>query len=126
MAGLGVLKPVYHGNPHLRALRELARSYPGLVRDATRVMNRLKALYRGRGIPCRGQRVYAVRCRDQWLQQLREPGVRCRTELLYQQLDTLRALRQEARRVLLMETRKHAVHKLLRSIPCLEPVRVAR
>jgi transposase len=122
---LGILKPVYHGNPHLRTLRELARSYLCLVRDATRVMNRLKALYRGRGIRCGGKRVYAVRSRGLWLQQLREPGVRCRAELLYQQLDTLLALRKEVRRALLAESQKHAVEKLLRSIPYLGPVRVA-
>ena len=122
---LGILKPVYHGSQHLRALRELARSYLCLVRDATRVMNRLKALYRGRGIGCGGRRVYAVRWRGLWLEQLREPGVHCRAQLLYQQLDTLRTLRKEARRALLAESQKHTAHKLLRSIPYLGPVRVA-
>lgn len=122
---LGILKPVYHGSPHLRTLRELARSYLCLVRDATRVMNRLKALYRGRGIRCGGQRVYALRSRGLWLQQLREPGVRCRAELLYQQLDVLLALRKEVRRALLDESQKHTAHKVLRSIPYLGPVRVA-
>jgi pimeloyl-ACP methyl ester carboxylesterase len=51
---LGTLKPVYHGNPLEPALRESARSYGTLVSDTTRVMNRLKALYRGRGIHCAG------------------------------------------------------------------------
>jgi hypothetical protein len=44
------LKPVYHGEQGLRTLEELARSYPNIIKDVTRVMNRLKALYRSWGI----------------------------------------------------------------------------
>jgi hypothetical protein len=73
---LGSLKPVYHGNALGPALKELARSYRTLVSDTARVMNRLKALYRARGIRCAGTRVYSPHFRDQWLEQLREPGVR--------------------------------------------------
>ena len=46
----GMLRPVYHGENGLRTLRELARSYQTISKDLTRVMNRLKALYRGWGI----------------------------------------------------------------------------
>src|SRR5437660_2200013 len=35
------LKPVYHGETGVRMLRELARSYLTIVKDLTRVMNRL-------------------------------------------------------------------------------------
>jgi len=122
---LGTLKPVYHGRPQGHALRELARSYRTLVSDATRVMNRLKALYRGRGIPCAGARVYAPRFRPQWLEQLWEAGVRQRAELLYQQLDLLLALRRQARGAMLAESRRYAAQKILRSIPSLGPVRAA-
>ncbi len=122
---LGALKPVYHGHAEGTALRELARSYTALVSDATRVMSRLKALYRGRGIACRGTRVYSPHSRAQWLEQLQETGVRRRAELLYEQLDALRQMRQKARAALLEESRRHAAHKILRSVPYLGPVRVA-
>ena len=36
----------------------MARSYLALTQDVTRVMNRLKAIYRSWAIPCAGQRVY--------------------------------------------------------------------
>jgi hypothetical protein len=52
---LNELSPVYHGE------QELARSYITITRDLTRVMSRLKAIYRGWGIPCAGQQVYAPR-----------------------------------------------------------------
>src|SRR3974390_3024637 len=46
------LEPVYHEEHGLRMLRELARSHLSLTRDLTRVMARLKAIYRSWGIPC--------------------------------------------------------------------------
>jgi hypothetical protein len=53
----GLLTPVYHGESGVRTLRELARSYLTLTKDLTRVMNRLKALYRSWAIPCAGEKV---------------------------------------------------------------------
>lgn len=122
---LGSLKAVYHGSGSLRALRELTRSYLTLVRDTTQVMNRLKAIYRGRGIPCAGTRVYSPRFRDAWREQLREPGLRQRADLLYQQLDLLLPLRHRAKAMMVAESRKHSAQRILRSIPSLGPVRVA-
>jgi hypothetical protein len=46
----GMLRPVYHDIHSVRDLRELVRSYTTLVKDATRIMLRLKALYRARTI----------------------------------------------------------------------------
>jgi transposase len=40
------LKSVYHGETGVRMLRELSRSYLTIVKDLSRVMNRLKAVYR--------------------------------------------------------------------------------
>src|SRR5439155_4408286 len=60
------LKAVYHGETGVRMLRELARSYLTIVKDLTRVMNRLKALYRSWAIPCAGRDVYYTRHRTEW------------------------------------------------------------
>ena len=60
-----------------------------------------------------------------WLEKLTEAGVRRRAERLYQQLDGLQPLRQQARRELLAESRKHPAHVWLRQIPCVGPVRTA-
>jgi transposase len=57
------LKPVYHGEHGVRTLKELERSYLTLTKDVTRVMNRIKALYRSWAIPCSGTTVYAPRHR---------------------------------------------------------------
>jgi transposase len=122
----GMLRPVYHGEHGLRTLRELARSYQTIGKDLTRVMNRLKALYRGWGIACAGTQVYAPRNREEWLHKIEHAGVRRRAEVLYQQLDGLQALRRTLRPELLAESRKHKAVKLLRQIPCIGPIRAAR
>jgi transposase len=121
----GLLSPVYHGENGLRALKELARSYLALNRDVTRVMNRLKAIYRSWGIACPGQRVYAPRYRFEWLGKISEAAVRHRAEIYYQQLDGLRSLRQQVRRELLAEGGKQSATKLLRQIPSIGPIRAA-
>jgi len=122
---LNKLSPVYHGEQGIRTLKELARSYITITRDLTRVMSRLKAIYRSWGIPCAGQQVYAPRYRAEWLAKISEAGVRRRTELYYQQFDALAALRQGTRRELLAEARKHPAMRLLRQIPSIGPIRAA-
>src|SRR5437870_179720 len=87
------LKTVYHGETSLRTLRELARSYVTTVKDLTRVMSRLKALYRSWAIPCAGRDVYYTRHRAEWLGKIEHAGVRRRAEQLYQHLDVLQQLR---------------------------------
>ena len=122
----GMLRPVYHGEHGLRTLRELARGYHTISQDQSRVMNRVKALYRGWGIGCAGTQVYAPRYRQEWLEKIEHAGVRRRAELLYQQLDSLQALRRTLRSELLAESRKHKASKLLRQIPSIGPIRAAR
>ena len=102
------LKPVYHGEIGVGMLGELARSYLTVVKDLSRVMNRLKALYRSWAIPCAGREVYYTRQRSQWLEKIPEAGTRRRAEQLYQPLDLLQHLRQQARRELLAEALRDA------------------
>ena len=94
-------------------------------KDLSRVMNRLKALYRSWAIPCAGRDVYYARHRVEWLAKIREAGVRRRAARLYEQLDMLKHLRQKARRELLAESRKHRITAQLRQIPYLGPIRSA-
>jgi transposase len=122
---LNKLSPVYHGDPGIRTLKELARSYTAITRDLTWVMSRLKAIYRSWAIPCAGLQVYAPRYRAEWMAKISETGVRRRAELYYQQFDALAALRQQVRRELLAEARKHPAMRLLRQIPSIGPIRAA-
>jgi len=88
-------------------------------------MSRLKAIYRSQAIPTSGTKVYGKRHRQEWLVRIQGPGLIRRAQHLYQELDSLQALRREARRELIAECRQHADVKWLRSVPFLGPIRTA-
>ena len=119
------LRSVYHGDHGLRTLKELVRSYLTITQDLTRVMTRVKAIYRSWAIPCSGKQVYGTRHRGEWLGKIVEAGVRQRAEFYYRQLDELRLLRQQVRRDLLAESQKHKAWKQLCEIPSIGPIRAA-
>ena len=123
---LGSLKAVYHGDNGVRTLKELVRNYDCLVSDTTRVMLRLKAIYRGRAIPCGGHDIYRSDRRAQWLEKLREPGARQRAGFLYAQLAALKPLRHEAKLVMVKEARGQTAYPWLMSVPQLGSVSVAQ
>src|ERR1700694_246773 len=79
----GSLSGVYHGENGVRMLKELSRSYLTISKDLGRVMNRVKALYRGWAIPCAGAQVYAPRHRSEWLSKITEAGVRRRARRVW-------------------------------------------
>src|SRR5437870_8638270 len=107
----GLLGPVYHGEGSTRTLQELVRSYAALTEDTTRVMGRVKALYRSQAIACAGKKPYGRRHRREWLSKLNEAGLHRRAERLYEELDALQGLRRAAKRELVLESRKHAAAK---------------
>ncbi len=121
----GGLRAVYHGSAGRATLKELTRTYQNLVEDMTRTMQRLKSLFRARGIKTPGRGVYHPKQRGEWLAKLPERGARFRAEALYAQLDVLRELRPKAKAAMVAEARRDPAWSVLRSIPFLGPVRVA-
>src|SRR2546430_1672113 len=93
-------------------LRELARSYLTIVKDLTRVMNRLKALYRSWAIPCAGRDVYYTRHRTEWLGKIPEAGVPPRAAQLYPQLHIPQRVPQRTPRELLTKGIKPTMVRL--------------
>jgi transposase len=122
---VGRLKSVYHGAPEVLTLKELVRSYTGLVLDSTRVMLRIKAIFRGRAIATPGVSVYRESQRKEWLAKL-EGGARVRAAALLTQLDLLLELRPKAKTAMIAAARRLPGWKVLRSMPFLGPVRVAQ
>jgi transposase len=122
---LNALKAVYHGNNGTKTLKELARSYVSLQQDSTRVMNRVKAMFRSRGIACRGTSVYQTENRKEWIEKLADRGPRRRVERLLKELELLQELSFEAQEDLVRESRKHKSYKILKGVPGLGPIRVA-
>lgn len=121
----GRLRAVYHGSGDRAMLKELARTYANLVEDGTRVMQRVKALFRARGIRTAGRSVYQRDQRAAWLRQLPDDGVRFRATVLYKELEILQELRPKAKAAMLTEARRDPAWRVLRTIPYLGPVRVA-
>src|SRR6266576_1802977 len=122
----GSLRAVYHGDKGGRQLKELVRNYDCLVADMTRVMNRLKAIFRGRAIACAGHDVYRPDRRGQWLAKLSEPGAKQRAGFLYDQLAALKPLRHKAKLAMVKEARQQAAYPWLISVPKLGSVSVAQ
>jgi len=122
---LGGLKAVFHGAPEMLSLRELVRNYNNLVEDSTRVMQRIKAIFRARAILTPGVSIYRPSQRKQWLARL-SGGARVRAESLLTQLDTLLELRPKAKAAMIVAARRQPGWKVLCAIPFFGPVRVAQ
>ena len=106
----GSLKAVDHRDHGVRALKELVRNYDCLVSDTTRVMNRLKAMFRRQAIACGGHEVYRQDRREVWLGKLRERGAKERASSLYRQLAALKELRHGAKLAMVREARRSAAY----------------
>jgi transposase len=105
-------------------LRELVRTHRMIVEDEARVQNRIKALYRSRGVQVVGKTVYSERSREQTLKQL-PTSSRCAAELLLEQYDAVHHTRNRAHKELVAEARKHPPTSLLETIPGVGEIRAA-
>jgi transposase len=105
-------------------LRRLARVHRAVVGDVVRVRNRLKALYRSRGVPAPGRRVYGTNERASWLDRL-DPATRLAARTLYAELDALTPIEAQAQDDLITESHRHPVTRVLETVPGLGPIRVA-
>jgi transposase len=122
----GQVKAIYKGDDQQQQLKEICRAYNNLVEDSTRARNRLKAIYRGRGIDCSGQAIYRADQRAEWLAKLPGEAERFRAGLLLDQLETLSELRKKAKQRLVLQARSHPDFGILLTLPGFGPVRVAQ
>jgi transposase len=108
-----------------QTLRELGRTHAMLVQDSARVQNRIKALYRSRGIAVAGKSVYAEKGREEFLAKLPD-ATRGAAKTLYAQYDAVEDIRQQAEKELVKEAHKHSISRTLETCPGLGPIRVAQ
>ncbi len=90
---------VYKGLGEFGQLRELSRGYSMVVSDSVRVQNRIKSLYRSRGITS-SKEVYGPAAREKWLRKL-PTKTRPLAKILYQELDGVRDLHKRAEKEML-------------------------
>jgi transposase len=116
-------KRVYKAPRAFAGLRDAARGYEMLSKDVARAKNRLKAVYRSRGIDV-GKDVYRAEKREAWQAQLR-PSSRALAELFAAQLDALAPLKEQAEQWMHKEAAAHEAVTRLKSVPGLGAIRAA-
>jgi transposase len=119
-----VRMPVYKPAPYFAALRNAVRANLMAVQDVTRAKNRLRAVWRSRGIMV-DSGIYDPEKRGKWLQLLPAP-YRALAEWLGREVEALEPLRDEAEQWLLREAKTHPIIRLLSTAPGLGPIRTAQ
>ncbi len=108
-----------------RTLRELGRAHRMIVQDVVRVQNRIKALFRSRGVAVSGKSVYSESGREELVARLPDAS-RGAAKTLCAQYDAVEAIRREAEKALVKEAHRHPISKVLESCPGLGAIRVAQ
>jgi hypothetical protein len=106
-------------------LRAAMRSYGILRCDLTRAKNRLKALYRSRGIATPGDGVYRPNKHHVWEKLLPSPQQQS-AALLYSQIESLTDLCAAAEERLLAASKPHKIIRILSTAPAIGPIRAAQ
>ena len=108
-----------------KALRELGRTHAMVVQDVARVQNRIKALFRSRGVAATGKSIYSEKGRGSFLEKLPDAS-RGAAKTLYAQYDAVEAIRRQAEKDLVAEAHRHPISRVLETCPGLGPIRVAQ
>ena len=116
---------VYKAPGAFAGLRDAARSYQMLSKDVARTRNRLKAVFRSRGLTEAGNDVYSQDSRKPWLQKLPASSRRL-AELLVSELECLLPLKKQAEQWLNEEAQRHTEVARLKGIPGLGAIRAAQ
>jgi transposase len=106
-------------------LRQLVRAHALIVQDTVRVQNRIKALFRSRGVRVVGKNIYRAEKRAEYLREL-PTSSHAAARLLFAQYDAISLVREQAHEELVTESRKHAITKQLETCPGLGEIRVAQ
>lgn len=125
LASGDIRHPVYKSVGQYAELRQLVKAHRFIVQDTVRMKNRIKALYRSRGVAVTGKGVYRQAERDRWIEQL-AVHARQAAMLLYEAHDALVTTRKAALGAVTQQLRKHPVHAVLTSCPGIGKLRAAQ
>lgn len=115
---------VYKAVGRVAGLRSAVRAHRLLTQDVARLKNRLRAIYRSRGIAATSSAMYEPEHRSEWLTKL-PAAHRELAELLHRELDGVAPLRDRAEQHLLEQAKPHAAVDRLTTIPGIGPIRAA-
>ena len=94
-------------------------------RPDLRQQDRIKSVFRSRGVAVAGKGVFSKAEREAWLKKL-PVSARPLAELLMQEQDGLLELRKKAEKTMLAEARRHRAWRLVKSCPGLGEIRTAQ
>jgi transposase len=97
--------------------REWVRYYQKTVKDVTRLKNRLKAKYREHGVPVKGDGVYTVRGRGEWLPKVKRVSARALLQVMYEALDGAQAVQLKVWGQVFARVRRLPEYRQLKTIP---------
>jgi len=113
---------VYKAPGAFSGLKEAVNAHRAMTRDVTRIKNRLRAVFRSRGISGMGQEIYNPESRQAWLKKL-SPARRQRARLYSEQLDSQLAMAEQAEAWLREEAQACPIVKILTTAPGIGLVR---
>lgn len=116
---------VFKGYGQFKRLREVSRIYTMVTTDVVRVQNRIKSLYRSRGVATPSQQAYSQAGRKQWLERL-PLATRLAINHLYAEYDALVPIKTEAQKAMIEESHRHPQARKQETTPGFGPVRVAQ
>lgn len=122
---LGRIKSrVYKQRGAFGELRALAMVYDRLMTDHVRSQHRLKGLFRGRGLKVK-DKTYPAEEQKRLLKAM-PPYQRQAAEMLFAQLEGTAQTRQQAEEALVAEAKKHAITRIMMTVPGLGIKRTAQ
>jgi transposase len=121
----GLRGVVYKAPGRFAGLREAVHAQRIVTRDMVRAKNRLRAVYRARGVTVEGHQLYDPKRRAAWLKQLPEHP-RHLAELFSEHLDGVSAAAQRAEAWLLEEARRYPIVGLIATAPGIGDVRASQ
>ena len=116
---LGALKPVYHKRHKVGELKQLVTVYSDMTGDRTRVINRLRAVFRSESL----RMTFEKEKREEMLARLASKATRERAALLFEELDTLDTRQLAARKKMTAEAARHPDYRLLQTLPGVSGIR---
>ena len=115
---------VFKGVGEFSNLSSTSKAYSTVMVDSVRVMNRLKGVYRSRGISTADRQIFGQEAREQWLKKL-PSKMQPLASTYYAELDVLLPVRDQALKEMLKEARRHRIFHVLKTVPGMGPIRVA-
>lgn len=117
--------PVFKASKQLAPLREAVRAHSTLTRDLVRCKNRLRGLFRSRGVRDLDATLYDPGSRGPWIKKL-PPAYRCRAEEIGRVLDSIAQVHERVESWLHDEAESNRDAQRLTTLPGVGPVRAAQ